>query len=234
MNNFIIAGGAGYLGQEVVNLLQKKKKNVFIVDRVSGDFIGDINEQQFVNSIFKEFDNMEMRDLVLIYLIGNSVYTEFNKRTSEEIDQVMNSNIKAFILLIQEFSNFCLKNKIKGNVVAVSSIYGKFVPDFEIYEHLDRLSTEVYGASKAALDYLIKYFAKLFAKNGIRFNAIAPGGIYSNNVHGEEFLRAYGRRVAEMRMVCVKEVAKVIEFLSSEDSSGINGQIIRVDGGFGL
>ena len=87
----------------------------------------DLNSFKYV---FNRWFYRKIKDLVLIYLIGNSVYTEFNKRTSEEIDQVINSNIKAFILLIQEFSNFCLKNKIKGNnTILGPAKIGNFVND---------------------------------------------------------------------------------------------------------
>jgi enoyl-[acyl-carrier-protein] reductase (NADH) len=53
-------------------------------------------------------------------------------------------------------------------------------------------------------------------------------------VHNQDFQDLYANRVAENRMVEVSEVAKVIVFLLSKNSSGINGQIIRVDAGFGL
>jgi NAD(P)-dependent dehydrogenase (short-subunit alcohol dehydrogenase family) len=234
MQNIILFGGKGYLGQELSRQLIIDEHNVFVVDKTEGDFIGDVTNGEFIEYIFRILDRKRLNNLSIVYLIGNSIFTKFENRTEQEIDYVLKSNINTFSKVVQEYTKFCLEKKINGNVVAISSIYGKYIPDFNIYSTLDRLSTEIYGASKAGLDYLIRYFAKSFGTKKIRFNAVAPGGIYQDSVHNQDFQDLYAKRVAENRMVEVNEVAKVIVFLLSKNSSGINGQIIRVDAGFGL
>ena len=95
----------------------------------------------------------------------------------------------------------------------------------------------VYSVSKAAIDALTRTIAVDFAPK-IRANAILPGFVRiansENNRTPEELERWYGDIAKQypMRRVCeVEEIANVVSFLASEQSSYINGQSIIVDGG---
>jgi NAD(P)-dependent dehydrogenase (short-subunit alcohol dehydrogenase family) len=94
-----------------------------------------------------------------------------------------------------------------------------------------------YTVSKHAMEGLTRNIAFMYAIKGIRCNAIAPGGVNTNigkNMHPNEFgyNRANSGTASMPRMGESDEIAKVALFLSSEDSSYINGSIITVDGGW--
>jgi NAD(P)-dependent dehydrogenase (short-subunit alcohol dehydrogenase family) len=107
-------------------------------------------------------------------------------------------------------------------------------PDQRFYEHLPGqppfLKSPAYGASKAAVVNLTKYFATLWGTAGVRVNALSPGGVLGGQ--DEEFKRKYGARVPLGRMAGPDDLKGPLVFLASSASSYITGQNLRVDGGF--
>ena len=91
----------------------------------------------------------------------------------------------------------------------------------------------IYGSTKAALASVTKTVSSEMASYNIRINAIAPGPIETDS--GMEVFDKMGDEVfkycAMQRYGKPEEIAKTVYFLLSEESSFINGQIIRVDGG---
>jgi NAD(P)-dependent dehydrogenase (short-subunit alcohol dehydrogenase family) len=83
--------------------------------------------------------------------------------------------------------------------------------------------------TKAGVVYFTKYFAKYYENEKIRFNCVSPGGIERDQ--GPIFKSRYSDNTMVGRMAQSSEIAKVIKFLCSPDSSYINGENIFVDGG---
>ena len=76
---------------------------------------------------------------------------------------------------------------------------------------------------------LTKYVATYWAKNGVRCNAFAPGGIYNNQP--EQFVRRISELVPLGRMAEKDEYKAAIQFLISDASSYMTGAILVMDGG---
>ena len=111
-------------------------------------------------------------------------------------------------------------------------MYGLISPDFRIYNQGDRKNSEIYGATKAGIIQLTKYFAVHLAENNIRVNSISPGGVYnSDNPQSESFIKNYSYRCPMKRMAKVEEISGAVVFLSSSASSYITGQNLVIDGG---
>ena len=72
-------------------------------------------------------------------------------------------------------------------IINISSIYGLISPEFKIYEKGDRFSSEIYGATKAGLIQLTKYYSVLLAKYNILVNCISPGGIVNKKFKLKNF-----------------------------------------------
>jgi 3-oxoacyl-[acyl-carrier protein] reductase len=138
-----------------------------------------------------------------------------------QVRQVFEVNFFSQLLLTQLISKIMLKLK-HGNIINISSIAG-----------IDPSSGNIaYGSSKAALIYATKVMAREFAPY-IRVNAIAPGltgtamaeemekKAKENMIHGN-----FMNRLAEP-----DEIANTALFLASDQSSFVNGQVLRVDGG---
>ena len=109
----------------------------------------------------------------------------------------------------------------QGSIVNVTSIAGSRVHPF---------AGTAYAASKAALEALTREMAHEFGPLGVRANAIAPGEIKTSILSpGTDALVA--REVPMGRLGDAMEVARVIHFLCTADSSYINGAEIHINGG---
>lgn len=90
-----------------------------------------------------------------------------------------------------------------------------------------------YSASKAGIIGFTKSLAKELAARNIRVNAVAPGFIDTDmtSVLKDQVKDSINAQIPLKRMGEAKEVANVVYFLSSDESSYITGQVINVDGG---
>jgi NAD(P)-dependent dehydrogenase (short-subunit alcohol dehydrogenase family) len=79
----------------------------------------------------------------------------------------------------------------RGSIINIGSLYASVAPDPRFYDHIDPpfLKPPAYGASKAAVVNLTKYFATLWGPSGVRVNALSPGGVLGGQ--DEEFKRKY-------------------------------------------
>jgi NAD(P)-dependent dehydrogenase (short-subunit alcohol dehydrogenase family) len=173
-------------------------------------------------------------DVSLVNCVSSTVFTHSFERTAEEIAEVLFANVGITVIASNAFAQICEKMGWPGQIVNVSSIFSKHAPRFEIYAELSRRSSEVYGASKAGVEQLTRYYAKFLGKQRIRVNCVAPGGIYDPKVHSEGFENLYGEATALGRMVRVTEVVDAVDFLVSKKSSAITGVTLEVDCGYGL
>lgn len=122
----------------------------------------------------------------------------------------------------------------RGSIVNVGSLYASVAPDPAFYDHLGLdppfLKPAAYGASKAGVLALTRYFAKLWGPSGVRVNALSPGGVLGGQ--DEEFLRKYCARVPLGRMAEPADLRGPLLFLASDASRYVTGHDLRVDGGF--
>jgi NAD(P)-dependent dehydrogenase (short-subunit alcohol dehydrogenase family) len=118
-----------------------------------------------------------------------------------------------------------------GAIVNIGSLYASIAPEPGFYDHMDGfLKPPAYGASKAGLVQLTKYFARLWGPNGVRVNALSPGGVRGDQ--DPEFLRKYCARVPLGRMAEAEDLGGPLVFLASGAARYLTGHDLRVDGGF--
>jgi NAD(P)-dependent dehydrogenase (short-subunit alcohol dehydrogenase family) len=121
-----------------------------------------------------------------------------------------------------------------GSVVNIGSLYASVSPDQRFYDHLPGdlpfLKSPAYGASKAAVVNLTKYFATLWGPRGVRVNTLSPGGVLA--AQDERFRSKYSARVPLARMATADDLRGPLLFLASSASSYVTGHELRVDGGF--
>jgi len=233
MNTAIITGSEGQLGQLFVLQLKRlgfKVIGIDLADQVNNEityYQADITKKAEIDAVLNHHDE---NISVLINNAGISVFKSFEERTEDEIDAVMDVNIKANILMSQAVFNKYYKSNNSGNIINIGSIYGVVSGDMRIYKNGDRRTPEIYGATKAAVINLTKYFATYMAPNNVRVNCISPGGIF--NEQDKDFIENYSKKVPMSRMGSEDELMSTIEYLLSEKSSYVTGQNIVVDGGF--
>jgi enoyl-[acyl-carrier protein] reductase III len=141
-------------------------------------------------------------------------------------DLALNANARAFLLGAQEAAK--LFPESGGRIVAVSSV-GSFscLPGYAAV-----------GASKAALETLVRYFAKELAPRGINVNAVSGGPVDTGALdyfpEKDRLLEVWKDRTPAGRIATPDEIAAVAVFLLSDEASWIQGQTIVVDGGLTL
>ena len=164
---------------------------------------------------------------------GVSTFEPFEDRPVESFDWVMNVNLKGTFLCIQSYVHVFDKFRLKrGSIVNIGSVFGIVSPDFRNYTDCKRRNSEVYGATKAAVIQMTKYFAVHLAERNIRVNAVSPGGIFNpESPQGEDFIENYSFRCPMKRMGDDTELIGAIVYLASDAASYTTGQNIVIDGG---
>jgi NAD(P)-dependent dehydrogenase (short-subunit alcohol dehydrogenase family) len=122
----------------------------------------------------------------------------------------------------------------RGSVVNIGSLYASIAPEPSFYDHFELdppfLKPAAYGASKAGVLNLTRYFARLWGPRGVRVNALSPGGVRGGQ--DDEFVRKYCARVPLGRMAEADDLTGPLLFLVSDSSRYLTGHELRVDGGF--
>ena len=121
-----------------------------------------------------------------------------------------------------------------GSIINIGSLYASVSPDQRLYDHLPGdppfLKSPAYGASKAAVVNMTKYFSTLWGRQGVRVNTLSPGGVMADQ--DDQFRSKYGARVPLGRMAQADDLKGPLVFLASPASSYVTGHELRVDGGF--
>lgn len=175
-----------------------------------------------VKDVISEFGHID----VLVNNAAIEECSEFKDKDKNSFERVLGTNLIGSFLVSREVSKYMLENK-KGRIINISSnnSINKYDP-----------STLEYDCSKAGINILTKNMAKEFAPY-INVNAVAPGWVLTekNEELDKElsgcFISSESENILLKRFAKVEEIAKVVLFLASDDSSYINGEVIVVDGG---
>ena len=195
----------------------------------------DICNQREIIKTFEKIITKEKKIDIIINNAATATFKKFTNRTNEEIEFVLKTNVTSIINIIKNYTILFKNKKLKkGKIINVGSIYGFLSPDFKIYSKGDRLSSEIYGASKSSVIQLTKYFAVLLAKKNINVNCISPGGILNKKLQSKKFIENYIKRVPKNRMGNVEDLHTAMIYLASDFSDYTTGQNLVVDGGLSL
>lgn len=202
--------------KEAENIKQELEKYNVEVLAIKCDLENESEIKNLIDITIKHFKKID----VLVNNAGIAIDTTFEDKTKSNFLKILDVNLVAPFLL----SKYASKYIQEGSIINVSSTNGidTFYP-----ESLD------YDASKAGLISLTKNLSKQLAPH-IRVNAVAPGWTNTdmNKDLDQEFKKQEIEKIFLKRFAEPEEIAKVIYFLASEDASYINGEIIRIDGGY--
>ena len=159
---------------------------------------------------------------MLVNNAGITKDTLLARMKKEDFEQVINVNLIGTFNVTKNVISYMMKARY-GRIINISSVVG-------ICGNAGQTN---YSASKAGIIGFTKSLAKEVASRNILVNAIAPGFIQTNmtDVLKEEIKQEIAKNIPLQRMGEAKDVANVVKFLASEDSSYITGQVIHVDGG---
>jgi NAD(P)-dependent dehydrogenase (short-subunit alcohol dehydrogenase family) len=236
----IITGGGSGFGREVALQLAKKGTNVSVVDisKENGEETARLCRELGGEAIFIQADVGKVEDV--------KKYVEHTVNTFGKIDLFFNnagisgSGVRTIECSIEEFNSIVdvnLKGVFYGLKFVISEMLktrgGVIVNTASLGGLVGMPTLGVYSATKHAVIGLTKTIAGEYGRENIRINAIAPG------TNETPMVKAYPKEAIEMMAEAVPmgrlgqphEVANVVTFLLSEESSYIHGAVISIDGG---
>lgn len=160
---------------------------------------------------------------ILINNAGVSQEIPFERITQADWDTMMAVNLRGAYFTCQSV----LPSMVEfgwGRIVNIASIGGQW----------GGLNQVHYATAKAGLIGFTRSLARVYSRQGITTNAIAPGLVYTEMSSDEIATTAGQQKVGSIpvgRIATLEEVATVAEFLIGEDASYITGQTINVNGG---
>ena len=234
----ILTGSEGFLGKFFLDELAKNNYTVICLDKIKlirkNYYRINFNSLNKLNNILKKIKNKTKKIDVLINCAAAQHFSSFENRSINEIYNMVNTNLIAPIVLSKfVFTNF-FKKQLNGKIINIASMYGAITPNFKLYNKRDRKSSETYGASKAALVHLTKYFANYMSPYNVRVNSISPGGIFNKKVQNKKFIKKYSSINPSKRLAEPLEIVNVLNYLLDDKSNYFNGHNFIIDGGHSI
>ncbi len=196
-----------------------KKKNIKIIPiRL------DLEDEESIKKAVTEITNQADKIDILINNAASIQTALFQMTTQKDLKKIFQVNVFSQVLFTQHILKLMTRNKKGGSIVFVSSTAG-----------LDgNQGRNAYASSKAALISQSKVLSKELGSKNIRVNSIAPGITETEMLKkntSENLIKQIEENLSLKRIASPEEIANAILFLSSDLSSYITGQVIRVDGG---
>lgn len=147
----------------------------------------------------------------------------------DAFNNMFNLNVKSVAFGIKYTMAAMKQTGTKGSIVVNSSVMGVKVT-------AKAAGSALYSASKAAVDRLVQYAAVEAAEHGIRVNAIQPGIVRTNVLPVDD--DAYDAFAKDMQLIGragrAHEIAGLVAYLASDESTFMNGSLVPIDGGWNL
>jgi D-xylose 1-dehydrogenase len=239
----VVTGGASGIGEAIVEAFQAQGAQVVFLDvqdDASEQLIGrleragektpgyfhcdltDINElQKTVAELLVRFPRVD----VLVNNAGNDTRHSIEEVSSAYWDQSIAVNLKHYFFMIQALAP-AMRASGGGSIINMGSISWA----------IPSRGVPVYATAKAAIVGMSRACAHELGADNIRVNCVMPGAILTERQRRlwftEEYKAEILRNQALKRMILPEEVARLVLFLASEDSSAITNQSYVIDGGW--
>jgi NAD(P)-dependent dehydrogenase (short-subunit alcohol dehydrogenase family) len=212
----LVFGASGALGAAIKTELERKGHHVTSASNSSSSSdIQTVNGFEGIATLGIKFDGC---------VWAQGVNANDTLLTSEKFEDTLEANL----LFVVKSMKYLLSSKILNpapSLVLVSSVW----------QNLSRKNKFSYSVSKASLEGLVNSVLADFSENGLRINAVLPGVIDSPMTRAnlsDEQIETIQNQTPSGKLVSAIELARVIAWLLSEESLGINGQFISVDNGW--
>ncbi len=257
--NAVITGGAGLLGYQHAIALMELGANVYLLDvsikkmheqkikllkifpqnNIEIHKIDITKEIEIIKFVKKMKNNKKNIDILINnaaidtkvkkkgMINSNSIETFKLKRWKYELDV----GLSGTFLCCKHIGKYMVENR-KGNIINIASDLSVISPDHRIYNKKKRIKffkPITYSVIKTGIIGITKYIATTWGGEGIRCNALSPGGILNNQ--NKSFIKKVKQLIPMNRLAKKDEYRSAIQFLSSDASSYMNGHNLIIDGG---
>jgi NAD(P)-dependent dehydrogenase (short-subunit alcohol dehydrogenase family) len=204
----------------------------------------DVRALQSISDLFRKLlgNGTEIRILINNAAIDAKVsagtvgreMTRFENFTIDQWQLELDVGLRGAFLCSQVFGSWMAENG-GGVILNIASDLSVIAPDQRLYrrpglaENQQPAKPVTYSVVKAGLVGLTRYLAAYWAAQGVRVNALSPGGVY--NQQSEDFILRLTNLIPMGRMASADEYASAVQFLCSDASSYMTGQNLVMDGG---
>ncbi len=243
-----VTGGAGYLGSAITRALDAEGAEVICMD-LAGRGEALIKEHQLKNTTALAVDltNAEaapglVESTIARFGVPDGVaHLAVPPASGLPLADLTIAGFQRLLdLSLPPTFAFCraladrMKPRGSGSIVLFASMYGIVAPDSAIYLPPMSPNPIEYGACKAAVLQLARYFAAHYGPNGIRFNCVTPGPFPKPGGQGADatFVAALAQKTVLHRIGHNSEIVGPTLFLLTDSASFVTGHSLVVDGGW--
>ena len=236
----LVTGAARGIGREIAMQFAKSGYDVSVNYRTKTDELDELKNEIEKNGVkcalvqgdvakFEEAESMVNETVEKLgkidVLVNNAGITKdglLMRMSKEDFENVIDINLVGTFNVTRNVIPLMVKQK-SGRIISISSVVGV----------AGNAGQTNYSASKAGIIGFTKSLAKEVASRNILVNAVAPGFIATDmtSVLSDQVKENINNQIPLKKMGSAEDVAKVVKFLASDDSSYITGQVINVDGG---
>ena len=202
--------------QEVKQIVEKIGGNIYLIP-------GDLKSEKFNHNLVEQAVKLLGHIDILALIAGKQQSIEkIDDLTTQQLIDTYTTNVFSLVWLIKAAKPYISKG---GSIINTSSL------------HSDRPSSFLidYAGTKSAIRNMTISLAQQFSDYGIRVNCVAPGPTWTAlQVAGGrpiEQLPSFGKNTILNRAGQPREIATAYVYLASNESSFINGECIKVNGG---
>ena len=233
----ILFGSSGLIGSSLKKYLEKQHDIIGIdkIKKKNSDYTFDVSNfnltKKKISQILKKYNKI---DGIIICLYPKTNVKKNSKSLGlnfKEFSKEIIAHLEPFYNLNKIFIDYFKKNG-GGSIINFASIYGSFLPRFDIYKDTGMHMPLHYAMSKSSLIMMTRFLAKTNLKYKVRVNSISPGGIFDGQ--NKKFLNRYSNFCSNKDLLKSNDLNGLIEFLISDHSKKITGQDFVIDDGFTL
>lgn len=244
----IITGASGKFGRVLVEKFLKEGDSVIAIGRTKKKLeqlksynknklqhlyiiCTDLMEDSAIEDVIKAIKDFGLQPDSLINNARNLEHTQLDDK-GKATSQSFLSEFKLGVVVPYQFTMSLVDAFTSSfkNVVNISSIYGSVAPNLRLYDNPLNESAIQYGVAKSALEHLTRELSVRLAKNLVRVNCAAFGGVEGRV--NEAFKKRYSELCPSGRMLSEDEIFGPIDMLLSEKTSGMTGHVMMIDGGW--